>query len=311
MAELEWGAFLPTFNASSPLDIPSLRRMAQTADAGGLDYVFVGDHLIWHSGILAPMPTLAHLAAVTRRVRLGPGVYLLPLRHPVITAKDVATLDVLSGGRVVMGVGAGGENPDEYRAAGLEPGSRGTRMDEALSAVISLLNGEGRAFDGQHVTMPGVTIEPRPAHRVPIWVGGRADAAADRAAAMADGWFPVWVSPERYHAVRSRVLERRDPSTFDFALNIFTAVAETRDDAREIARHHMENTYALPFERFERYVAYGDPDAIREMVRRYTDAGVNKVVFNLTGPDPQRQLHLILREVLDGGSPLPGSLLDD
>lgn len=275
-----------------------LKRMAETADTSRLDYVFVGDHLIWHNDILAPMPTLAFLAAVTEHVRLGPGVYLLPLRHPVITAKDMTTLDLMSGGRLVMGVGAGGENPDEYRAAGIEPGARGARMDEALAAVRSLLDGDGRPFDGQHVTMPAITIEPRPAHRVPIWVGGRADAAVDRAAAMADGWFPVWVSPERYTAARSRVLESCDPSTFAFALNIFTAVAESRDEAREIARRHMENTYALPFEKFERYVAYGDPDTIREVVRRYTDAGVTKVIFNLTGPSPERQLDLILTEVL-------------
>lgn len=294
------GVFLPTFSASAPIDVVALRRMAVTAEVRGLDHIFVGDHLIWNSGILSPLVTLAHLSAVTERIRLGPGVYLLPLRPPVITAKDVATLDVISGGRLIMGVGAGGENADEYRAAGVEPGNRGARMDEGVAALRALLDGEQAEGTGRFVNVPAVTLEPRPERRVPIWIGGRADAVVDRAARLGDGWFPVWVSPERYAAARQRIFDQRPAGeAFDLALNIFVSIAETRAEARATVATHMQNAYALPFEKFERYVAYGTPDDVRGTVQPYLEAGVTDVVFNLTGPRPEEQLDLLTREVLE------------
>jgi len=302
-SQVNWGVFLPSFSASAPIDVAALRRLAVTAEERGLEYAFVGDHLIWNTGILAPLPTLAHLAAVTERIKLGPGVYLLPLRPPVIAAKDVITLDLLSGGRLVMGVGAGGENPDEYRAAGIEPGDRGARMNEGIAALRALLEGEGNEIEGRFVNVPALTLEPRPERPVPIWVGGRADAVVDRAAQLGDGWFPVWISAERYATARERVLEQRREDGFAFALNIFVSIAETRDEAKVTVMSHMQNAYALPFERFERYVAYGPPEDIRAKVRPYLDAGVTDVVFNLVGPAPEEQLDLLTREVLGSADP--------
>ncbi|MGW5016456.1 LLM class flavin-dependent oxidoreductase [Micromonospora chalcea] len=115
------GCFLPTYSASGPIEPASVLDMARDAEELGLDHVWVGDHYLWNVGMLSPLPALAAVAAVTRRVRLGTGVYLLNLRHPALTAKDVATVDVLSGGRLVLGAGIGGDNPEEYRALGVDP----------------------------------------------------------------------------------------------------------------------------------------------------------------------------------------------
>jgi len=294
-----WGVYLPTYGASAPIDVPGIRRLAARAEERGLAHLFVGDHLIWNRAILSPFLALAHVAAVTERIRLGTGVYLLPLRAPVLAAKDAATLDVLSGGRLILGVGAGGDNPEEYRVAGVAPGNRGTRMDEGIAALRGLLNGEPSGFVGNYVEVPPTTLAPLPRRSVPIWLGGRSEAVVQRAARVCDGWFPVWISPERYATARDQILgERKGNAVFDFGLNIFVAIADTRAEARAIAAVHMENAYAQPFERFERYVAYGTPDDVRKELRPYVEVGVTDVVFNLTGPRPEHQLDLLTREVI-------------
>lgn len=293
------GVFLPTFAASGPIDVEAVRRIAVAAERHGFEYAFVGDHLVWNVGMLAPLPTLAYLAAATERIKLGTGVYLLPLRPPMIAAKDVATVDALSGGRLVLGVGAGGENPLEYRAAGVAPGNRGERMEEGLIALGSLLGGEGTAIEGRFTSVPAVLLDPRPERTIPLWLGGRADAVVDRAARMADGWFPVWVSARRYASAHDRVFAAgRTDEDFVFALNLFVALADTREEGYRLASRHMEAAYALQFSKFAKYVAYGTADDIKELLEPYRAAGVTQVVFNLTGPGQAEMLDRLAEEVL-------------
>jgi len=292
------GIFLPTFAASGPIDVAAMRRMAVAAEGYGCAHAFLGDHLVWNVGILAPLPTIAHLAAVTERIMLGTGVYLLPLRQPVLAAKDIATVDALTGGRLVLGVGAGGENPLEYRSAGVEPGNRGERVEDGLFALRSLLAGEGVAIERRFASVPAVRLDPCPERAVPVWLGGRADAVVDRAARSADGWFPVWVSANRYAAARSRVLEAgRTDQDFVFALNIFVALADSREAGRRVAAEHMQTAYALDFDKFDRYVAYGTAEDIKEMIEPYRAAGVSDVVLNLTGPRQEEMLDRLATEV--------------
>jgi alkanesulfonate monooxygenase SsuD/methylene tetrahydromethanopterin reductase-like flavin-dependent oxidoreductase (luciferase family) len=299
--------FLPTFAASGPIDVATVRAMAVAAERYGLTYAFLGDHLVWNVGMLAPMPTIGYLAAATERILLGTGVYLLPLRPPVLAAKDVATVDALTGGRLVLGVGAGGENPLEYRAAGVEPGHRGLRMTEGLAALRSLLRGEGTAIEGRFTNVPAVRLAPNPPREIPVWLGGRADAVVERAARSADGWFPVWISARRYADARQRVLAAgRTEDDFVFALNLFVALDDSREAAREVVARHMETAYNLNFDSFARYAAYGTADDIKEIVEPYRTAGVTDVVFNLTGPDQPAMLDRLATEVLpwlDQGAP--------
>lgn len=300
-----YGVFLPSFEASVPVTGDLLREVATTAEDRGLAHLWVGDHFVWNVGMVAPMQVLTHVAAVTSRIQLGTGVYLLPLRHPSIVAKDVASLDVLSDGRLLFGVGIGGENPVEYEALGVEMNRRGARLEEGLVQLRSLLRQEQAAQDGEFHSIPAVELAPAPRQdAVPVWIGGRAQAVVERAADMGDGWFPVWVSPRRYAGAVDVIRERRGGTEgFAFGLNIFSAIAESREAAGKILSDHMGSAYGLPFEKFERYAAFGTADDVAETLAAYRDAGVTDFAMNLAGNDPVGQLEELaaVARDLEGG----------
>lgn len=167
-------------------------EFAQAAEAAGWDAVFVWDHLAFAWGVPSadPWVLLAAAAQATARIRVGTAVTPLPRRRPAVVANAAATLDRLSGGRAVLGVGAGGV-PAEFAAFG-EPDEarvRAGKLDEALDVIAALWEGQPVSHTGEHYTVDGVTLAPLPVQRprVPIWVGGHSRAAQRRAARW-DGW---------------------------------------------------------------------------------------------------------------------------
>lgn len=294
------GCFLPSYAASRPIQAEDLLHFAREAEERGYAHVWAGDHYLWNVGILSPMTTLAAVAAVTDRVRLGTGVYLMNLRHPSVTAKDVASVDVLSGGRLILGVGIGGDNPDEYRALGADPSARGSQLDENMAAVLSLLRQDGTAFEGRHISIPAFRMEPPPVQQpVPVWVGGRAPVVVERAARSGQGWFPVWVSAARIASAWKTIEEIRGTrDDFRVALNIFTTLDSSRESAGAAMAAHLDNAYALPFEKFERYSAFGTPDDLVASLMPFVEAGVTDLVLNIAGPDTLGQAQQIAEDVL-------------
>lgn len=175
-----------------------LVQVAQACDAAGFDYVAVCDHVAIPAAQAEAMSTdwwdtvatLAYLAAVTERVRLLSHVYVLPYRHPLQTAKAWATLDALSGGRAILGVGAG-HVEGEFAALGEPFAERGAALDEAIDAVRAALADEFPTHDGERWSFAGLGQRPRPLQDpLPIWVGGSSKAAMRRAAERGDGWLP-------------------------------------------------------------------------------------------------------------------------
>jgi probable F420-dependent oxidoreductase len=176
-------------------------RIAALAERLGYDSLWAGEHVVVPSPrvdpspmdpdepILDPLVALAHLAAHTERILLGTGVILLPQRNPVVLAKQVASLDVLSGGRLILGIGVAYLEP-EMTAIGVPMEARGARSDEYLAAMRSLWDDDAPAYDGRFASFAGVDAYPRPIQRpLPIVVGGHTDAAFRRAARHADGWY--------------------------------------------------------------------------------------------------------------------------
>ncbi|WP_202970934.1 LLM class F420-dependent oxidoreductase [Saccharothrix sp. ALI-22-I] len=184
-------------------------RIAVLAEELGYDTVWAGEHVVAPSPrvppspiepdlpILDPVVSLTYLAAVTRRVRLATGIVILPQRNPVVLAKQLASLDVLSGGRLVFGLGVGYVEP-ELRAVGVPMAGRGARADEYLAAMRALWDDEKPEFHGETVSFSGVDAHPRPVQRpIPVFVGGHSASARRRAVRHADGWYGFMLDRER------------------------------------------------------------------------------------------------------------------
>ena len=211
-------------------------------------------------------------------------LYLLPLRHPVTVARQLATIAQLAPGRLTLGVGLGGEDRHEIEICGVDPKTRGRRMDECLHILRRLADGTPVTFDGEFFALDDALILPAPSPSIPLVVGGRSDAAVGRAARLGDGWLGIWVSPRRYGAVRDHITRQaaevgRDPSRFEHALNVWCGFATTREAARELLATQMQSFYQMPFEPFERYSPYGTPEDVAEFLRPYIDAGCS--TFNV------------------------------
>ena len=157
------------------------------------------------------MVSLARLSAVTERVQIGTSILLLPLYPPAIVAKQIADMDRATNGRIILGIGVGGEYPQEFRACGVPVKERGRRTDEIIPLLRRLWTAEDVTHDGPYYPMEDVKIHPAPAQHggPPIVVAGRQEAAMRRAARLGDGWFPYLYSARRYAASVATVRQIR------------------------------------------------------------------------------------------------------
>lgn len=208
--------------------VEELARVARACEAAGFDYVAVCDHVAIPRNRAEAMgtewwdtiATLGYLAAVTERVRLLSHVYVLAYRHPLVAAKAWATLDALSGGRAVLGVGAGHVEA-EFAALGVPFADRGRLLDEAIDAVRAALGDEFPVHDGPSWSFADLGARPRPVQpRVPIWVGGSSAPALRRAALRGDGWLPQGPPEGGMAAGVARVRELRAEAGIDRPLTI-------------------------------------------------------------------------------------------
>jgi probable F420-dependent oxidoreductase len=169
-----------------------------------------------------PLIPLAYVAAVTKTIKLATGILILPQRHPIYTAKEVATVDVLSGGRVILGIGSGWMK-EEFEALGIDFHHRGAMTDEAIQALRALWKDGAASFEGKHFRFGPLHSNPKPVRRdVPIHVGGHSTAAARRAGRYGDGFFPTVMNPEKlkelFSTVRSEAQKAgRNPDAIEFS----------------------------------------------------------------------------------------------
>ena len=219
------------------------------------------------------------------------GVYLLPLRHPVLVARQLADIARLAPGRLIFGVGIGGEDRREVSSCGVDPATRGLRMDECLAIVRQLLTGKAVTFHGTFFDLDETVIAPAPTQAVPIIIGGRSDAAIKRAGRLGDGWLGIWNSPRRFAAAVQMAAEEADRAGRPnaprrHAMQVWCGLADSKRAARASLVPAMEAFYQLPFGRFERYCPYGTPEDVAEFLAPYAAAGCTE--FNLIpqSPDP-------------------------
>ena len=282
--------------------------LAERIEALGYDSIWSGDHLSFHNPGYESLTLLSAYAARTSRVKLGTAVYLLALRHPTVVAKITSTLDVFSGGRLIFGVGVGGENPKEFEAAGVPVNERGARVDEGIELLRALWTQTPASFSGRFVKFDGVSLDPKPVQPggPPIWIGGRSDAALRRAGRLANGWISYVVTPDRYRQslekIRAAARESgRSLAGFETAHLTFITVGSDYERAKAAWVERLSKRYNQDFApHAERYGIIGTPAQCIEKLERFVEAGCGYFVFDfISDPkDKPAQLEAAASEVL-------------
>jgi len=295
--------------------VPSFGFQTRVTDADALrtleslpfDTLWVGGHVASRTGSSEVLMQLARLAALTRSVRIGTSALLLPLYPPAIAAKQVADVDRVSGGRVVLGIGVGGEHPQEFEACGVPMQERGRRTDEAIPLLRRLWSGEEITHHGRFHSMTGVRLTPPPAQPggPPIVVTGRSPAAMRRAGTLGDGWMPYLYSPERF--ARSVVEVRaaaeragRELTRFSWTAFVCTNIREDAATARADATAFFGAAFQQDVGPFlDRVAAVGSPDQVAARIDEFIDAGAQHVIVApSTDGDQLAMARLFAAEVL-------------
>ncbi|HEX8100680.1 MAG TPA: LLM class flavin-dependent oxidoreductase [Actinomycetota bacterium] len=260
---------------------------ARRAEEVGFDFVSSFDHLHGEQPTYEPWTLLSWIAAATSAIRVATRVLAVPYRHPPVLAKMAETLDRLSGGRLILGLGAGYVD-EEFRAFGLgtrTPGEKIAGLEEAIRIIQGVWSEERLTFEGRLYRTDGADVRPKPEHRIPIWLGTYGPRALEVTGRLADGWIPTLelAPPDRVVAMRERVLDAardagRSPEDILCVYNVGIRVDEDAEPAPGVVS--------------------GQPEAVADQLLQLTRLGFG--AFNLlpSGPALENQVERIGREVL-------------
>lgn len=312
---MRFGLALPHYDTSlagGPASWEGLRRVARRAEAAGFDSIWVSDHLFldWakyggpddQQGSMECWTTMSALAAATERVRIGSMALCNDLRNPALLAKMVATLDLLSQGRLDVGMGAGWYEP-EYEVAGISfdpAGTRIARLGEAVEIVRRLLAGEELEFEGKHYRIDGAVCRPGPVQdpRPPLWIGGKGDYLLKTAARVADGWNFSWIGSIDAYEERAKAADaacesaRRDPKTLRRSVGAYLLAGHDDHDVRSRFQRLLDRTpegvltrgntgSAVSWDEFRQGRIAGTNEEVIEQLGRLSDLGVEEVIVGL------------------------------
>ena len=256
------------------------------------------DHLFWPHPIDEAMTTLTVAAIATRRPMLGTCVLQLPLRQPPAVAKQATAIQLLSGGRFVLGLGVG-SHEGEYVRAGVDYHRRGELMD---AGIASLRQAWASADDPQ----AAYRQEPA-APRIPIWIGGSSEAARHRAATVADGWVPLFLTADEYGPALQELRREieaagRPADDVEAAVVVFARVGD-RDEATESGCRWLSELYGIPAKAFERHLVSGTAGDVADRVAAYRDAGAEHVALYVTDDRPLHQFEALVGALSAAGVP--------
>jgi probable F420-dependent oxidoreductase len=282
--------------------------LAERVEALGFDSLWCGDHIFFHTPLYESLTLVAFYAARTRRIRVGTAVYLLALRHPTVVAKITSTLDALSEGRLIFGVGVGGENPREFEACGIPLSERGARVNEGIEVLRALWAPTPASFSGRFVKFEGVSLAPKPLQPggPPIWIGGRSDAALRRAGRLGDGWVSYVVTAERYRQSLEKIKDAaaaagRDPGRLETAHLAFITIGKDHERAKATWVGRLSRRYNQDFGPLaDKYGFIGTPAQCIEQLERFVEAGCRYFLLNAISeiPDEAEQLERLASEIL-------------
>ena len=280
--------------------LEATRTIAKKLDELEFDNVWVGDHIAFTTPMLDPFLQLAQVAACSDRLTVGTAVFLLPLRHPTPVAKQTATMDHLTDGHFIFGVGVGGEFKREFEACGIPHNERGARLEEGVEVVRKLWRGEPVSHEGRFFSFPETHMQPatlRP-DGPPIWFGGRTDKALQRIGRIGDGWISYVVTPEMYKAGLEKIAPAFEASgraldTFGTGHLLFALIDNSYEAALDRATELLSVRYAMDFRApAKKYAALGRPEDVAEAIAKFHEAGVRHVNLDFLGPPEQRDAQL-------------------
>ena len=281
---------------------------AQRLESLGFDAMWCTDLAIGRD----PLPILQTAGAVTN-LDLGTSVLLLPFRDPTLLAKTIATMDNLLDGRLILGVGVGGERPAEFDAYGMDPRMRGRKANEVLNVMMKLWESENVSHQGRFFNVE-TTLDVRPVTKPHprVWIGGRLggqgasrDAGLRRLARYGDGWLPYLVGPEQYATGLERLegyaQERgRDPKSFTHGCQTYIGIYPTHAEASEVAMAGAGRGYGLNEEQANRFFAFGTVEEVIQRLVEYVNAGAEYFCFQWAcrREDVPGNLEILSKEVL-------------
>jgi probable F420-dependent oxidoreductase len=262
------------------------------AELWGIDSVWLSDHMTGERSEVSIVPMMAAIAARTKHLKFGPSVMMLPLRHPIAVAREIATLHYLSQGRVIMAVGLGADEK-EAEAFKVPIKQRGSMTDEGIDILRQLWSADHVSHHGRHYQFDDVTITPRPSSKIDIWVGGRSVAALKRVARIGDGWFASFVTPQEFVASQLKIAEfaveyGRENDDIEAGSIIFCHVDQDGDKARQSFTDFFSTNTRRPVDRMLTRSAVGTPTECRDILQGYIEHGLTK--FALWPACPPDQL---------------------
>jgi probable F420-dependent oxidoreductase len=282
-----------------------LRKLVEVGDKYGYDSIWLSDRIVSERFSLEPMIALSLVAAYSDRLKFGTSVLALPLRNPVVLAKQVATLDYLSQGRFFPAVGLGQEDPEEYEACGVPKGERAQRTDEAIVLMRRLWEEDSVTHEGKFFTCHNVSITPKPFLKPspPVWIGGRSPAAARRVGRVGDGWLVSSATTEEVREGREIVFETAEQyerEIEDDHIGVLLGYYVAPDAYQAEAKAHQFVARHRPDASFTEYSALGTVEQVAETIQRYVDAGAYKFVVRplCPGDESMEQLEVMGQEIL-------------
>lgn len=269
-----------------------------------VDSIWVSDRLVSPALTLEPVTFLSYIAGRLRKMKFGTSTLVLPTRNPIVLAKELATLDFLSQGRLFPAIGLGGDESKDLQAVGVNKKERAGRTDEMIVLMRRLWTEENVTFAGRYFSVEDVTIMPRPWQKKgpPIWIGGRSEAALRRTGRLGDGWLVSSVSPAEVEAgikiIRRHAAEAtREVPEDHYGVLIPFYFADNAEKAFEAGGHSIRPRADLPTTEF---TAFGTADEVRAKVQAYITAGATKFVMRPCGPFAgwREQTKILAREVI-------------
>jgi len=288
--------------------IDELVQMVEQVDRCDFDSLWVGDHISMPIPFLDPLQQIAQAAVISRRLTFGVGVYLLPLRNFAPVAKQVSTLDLMTEGRLIFGVGVGGEFPKEYEASGIPHSERGARLSDGIRVLKKFWTGAPVTHESPFLKFENVAMRPTPWQKggPPIWCGGRSKPALRRAARIGDGWHSYAITSDMYRDGLALIKETaeevgRSFSPFGTGHLLFARVSDDYESALDEAADHLSTRYNMNMRpAAKKYGAIGTPQDVAEAIRNFYEAGVRHITLDIAGVYERRgeQLERFSSDVL-------------